>query len=331
MSLTEKVRKYCTRLVASAVLAATVMAPASCAEAMINYPQQNVVQQVGMREYSRFVKGAFDKKYDNHNMFYKESLDDLLDTTHKVYGHLTIELTKYSYNGNKVVKHKVERTMTGQGSAVVVGNDGDKLTLVTANHVVNPPPFKDVYDVKGRPVLTHKVKEVNYILEQTDLFVPVVALPFVGTSRLSVGPELKVVARDKARDIAIIQTKKEFSDHIKHYKTINRWGNSKELKVGDFLYAVGFPRNITKQLASGYVSAKGNPFTPGDDHRFIVDMSVNPGNSDGPVYALRDGKPELVGIVSSKWPEGIGGIIRIDSVKKLMAKIGLSKLLGVAK
>lgn len=321
MSLTEKIRKYCTRLVASAVLAAAVAMPASCGSAILEKPPE----QVSMREYTNFVKGAFDKKYDNHNLFNKDSLDELLETTHKIYGHLTVETTRFSYDDGTVKKESFERTMTGVGSGVVIDNDGKSLKILTANHVVKLPELENTYDAQKRPLVQQKIKETHYILEQVDMPIPLIALPFVGITRLSVGPELRVIARDKEYDLAVLQTKTS-GDWLKHYKAVKTWGNSAELEPGDFLYAVGFPRNTTKQIMSGYVSAKNNQFTAEDDFIFYADASINPGNSGGPVYALRDGKPELVGIVRSKWPEGIGGIVRVNYAKRLLNRAGLGRL-----
>ena len=78
-------------------------------------------------------------------------------------------------------------------------------------------------------------------------------------------------------------------------------GNSDELKVGEWVVAVGNPFNLTSTVTAGIVSAKGRNINllreRGGDYaieNFIqTDAAVNPGNSGG---ALVNTRGELIGI-----------------------------------
>lgn len=104
--------------------------------------------------------------------------------------------------------------------------------------------------------------------------------------------EAKVVGSDPASDIALlkIDNKKDDFPYVP-------FGNSDDLKVGEWVLAVGNPFNLTSTVTAGIVSAKNRSNVVGNDmgiQSFIqVDAAVNPGNSGG---ALVNTRGELVGI-----------------------------------
>jgi len=345
MDLENKVYGYCKRALTSLVLAAGIFTQASVLSgsdslfyelskaeysgkkgAFHSLVDNEHSVHAGFFEYSNFIKSGIDGKYDNHNMFYSDSIDKLLEPVHKIYGHLTVEITKFSYDSaGKATKNVYEKVMTSTGTGTIVENTGRDLKILTCAHVASPPTFQDEYDLERRPVTTFKVKDIKYVLEQCDVFMPEFARLMTGVSRVSLGPELRVLGKDEKNDLALMQTKGAVKG-IEDYKVLNNLGNSNEISEGDFLYIVGYPRNITKQVIQGHVSAKSNPYSKHDDFMFYADASVNEGNSGGPVYALRDGKPEFVGVVHSKWPEGIGGIIRSSRVTEFLKRLRLERI-----
>ncbi|GAD04411.1 deoxyribonuclease HsdR [Porphyromonas crevioricanis] len=101
----------------------------------------------------------------------------------------------------------------------------------------------------------------------------------------------KLVGSDPATDIALIKVE------AKNLPTIP-FGNSDDLRLGEWVLAVGNPFNLTSTVTAGIVSAKARS-TIAQGSRLQVesfiqtDAAVNPGNSGG---ALVNGKGELVGI-----------------------------------
>ncbi len=102
----------------------------------------------------------------------------------------------------------------------------------------------------------------------------------------------KVVGTDKTTDIAVLKI------DAKNLAAI-RYGDSDKAKVGQWVLAVGNPRNLTSTVTAGIISAKGrdihiNQKTQGSIESFIqTDAAVNPGNSGG---ALVDVQGNLIGI-----------------------------------
>ncbi|MBT8506420.1 endopeptidase, partial [Coxiella-like endosymbiont of Rhipicephalus sanguineus] len=98
----------------------------------------------------------------------------------------------------------------------------------------------------------------------------------------------KIIGKDEGFDLAVIQIK------AKHLTQLP-FGNSNQLKVGDFVVAIGSPFGLTQTVTSGVVSALDRQEPRIDNFQSFIqtDASINPGNSGG---ALIDLQGRLVGI-----------------------------------
>lgn len=138
----------------------------------------------------------------------------------------------------------------------------------------------------------------------------------------------KLVGGDEASDIALLKI--EGNDF-----PVIPFGNSDELKVGEWVLAVGNPFNLKSTVTAGIVSAKGrgdifsNPYGRGRSiedkiQSYIqTDAAVNPGNSGG---ALVNTRGELVGINTAIYSEtgnfvGYSFAVPITIVKKVITDI----------
>ncbi|MFK7048662.1 S1C family serine protease [Flavobacterium columnare] len=98
----------------------------------------------------------------------------------------------------------------------------------------------------------------------------------------------KLVGTDSKMDIALLKIEAE-SD-----LPAATFGNSEQIKVGEWVLAVGNPYNLTSTVTAGIVSAKARDLSNQGIQSFIqTDAAVNPGNSGG---ALVNTRGELVGI-----------------------------------
>ncbi len=100
----------------------------------------------------------------------------------------------------------------------------------------------------------------------------------------------KVIGRDPDTDIALLKIK---ADNL----PVIKFGDSENLKLGEWVLAVGNPFNLTSTVTAGIVSAKGRSLDLDGSYKlesFIqTDAALNMGNSGG---ALVNTKGELVGI-----------------------------------
>jgi len=98
----------------------------------------------------------------------------------------------------------------------------------------------------------------------------------------------KVVGNDPESDVAVIQIK---ADRL----TDLHIANSDNLRVGDFVIAIGNPFGLGQTVTSGIVSALGRSGLGIEGYEDFIqtDASINPGNSGGALINLRG---ELIGI-----------------------------------
>jgi Do/DeqQ family serine protease len=104
----------------------------------------------------------------------------------------------------------------------------------------------------------------------------------------------KIIGRDPGSDIALLKIKTENLPYIKY-------GDSEQLKLGEWVLAVGNPFNLTSTVTAGIVSAKGRSLQLNEGNYRIesfiqTDAALNMGNSGG---ALVNTKGLLVGITSA--------------------------------
>ena len=99
----------------------------------------------------------------------------------------------------------------------------------------------------------------------------------------------RVIGSDEASDVAVLKVE---ADDLPTLKI----GDSDDLKVGEWVLAIGSPFGFDATVTAGIVSAKGRSL-PSDNYvPFIqTDVAINPGNSGGPLFNT-DG--EVVGINS---------------------------------
>lgn len=82
------------------------------------------------------------------------------------------------------------------------------------------------------------------------------------------------------------------------------FGNSNNLKVGEWLLAIGNPFGLDHTVTAGILSAKGRNIHSGPFDNFLqTDASINPGNSGGPLLNM-DG--QVVGINTAIIASGQG-------------------------
>ncbi len=97
----------------------------------------------------------------------------------------------------------------------------------------------------------------------------------------------RIIGTDKTTDLALIKIDGKNLPAI----TI---ANSENIKVGEWVLAVGNPFNLTNTVTAGIVSAKGRSLYRNGVESFIqTDAAINPGNSGG---ALVNTRGELIGI-----------------------------------
>ncbi|MCK6503246.1 Do family serine endopeptidase [Myxococcota bacterium] len=121
-----------------------------------------------------------------------------------------------------------------------------------------------------------------------------------------------VVGTDPRTDVALVKI--DSDQALPHVQL----GRSEELRVGDWVVAIGNPFGLTHTVTAGIVSAKGRVIGAGPYDDFIqTDASINPGNSGGPLFDLQG---RVIGINTAIVPggTGIGFAVPIDMVSAML-------------
>jgi serine protease DegS len=138
-----------------------------------------------------------------------------------------------------------------------------------------------------------------------------------------------VVAWDEGSDLAVLHINMDGLTPIPR-------GDDSSLRVGDVVFAIGYPRNVGQSVSQGIVSALRRD-ADGTIERIQTDAAINPGNSGG---ALINSNGELVGLNSSILSksgnfEGIGfatpASLAVNALEEMVAQAieGNAGYLGV--
>lgn len=128
----------------------------------------------------------------------------------------------------------------------------------------------------------------------------------------------KMVGSDEGTDIALLQVEAKDLDALPI-------GDSNELRVGDYVFAVGSPFGLQKTVTSGIVSALSRSGGGIEEYEDFIqtDAAINPGNSGGPLVNL---KGELIGVNTAILGPaggnvGVGFAVPTSMVKGVIAQL----------
>ena len=124
--------------------------------------------------------------------------------------------------------------------------------------------------------------------------------------------EARVIGTDPRTDVALVKVD---TDEALPYVEL---GVSGDMRVGDWVVAIGNPFGLSNTVTAGIISAKGRIIGAGPYDDFIqTDASINPGNSGGPLFNLA-GKVVGINTAINPYGQGIGFAVPIDQVSVIL-------------
>lgn len=191
----------------------------------------------------------------------------------------------YFYGGS------MEKTVTGCGSGVIIGEDEERLLIATNNHVVERTESLTVGFYDG-----------------TDA-------------------EAEIVGTDAGNDLAVVSVKKsDLSEDTMKTVTLAELGDSESTRVGEPAIAIGNALGYGQSVTVGYISAlnKAVNINNATINMIQTDAAINEGNSGGALFNLQG---QLIGINSAKATnmnnnvEGMGYAIPISDALPIIQSI----------
>ncbi len=181
--------------------------------------------------------------------------------------------------------------VTGAGSGIIIGEDDERLLIVTNNHVVE--------DCES------------------------LTIGFCDDSDASA----TIVGTDSSNDIAVVSVNKaDLSEETLNAITIANLGDSDSLRVGEPAMAIGNALGYGQSVTVGYISALDREVTINNATISMIqtDAAINEGNSGGALFNLQG---EVIGINSAKATntdnnvEGMGYAIPISDAIPIIEDI----------
>ncbi|MDE5863055.1 MAG: trypsin-like peptidase domain-containing protein, partial [Lachnospiraceae bacterium] len=174
-----------------------------------------------------------------------------------------------------------EQEVTGSGSGIIIGQEDDKILIVTNNHVIDG------------------AKEIT--------------VAFCDETAVAA----TVKGADAAADLAVLEVQaKDMEEETLEKIKVAALGSSDTLRVGESAIAIGNALGYGQSVTVGYISAVDREVDLEDKTMRMLqtDATINPGNSGG---ALLNAKGEVIGINTVKFVdskvEGMGYAIPISS------------------
>ena len=130
-----------------------------------------------------------------------------------------------------------------------------------------------------------------------------------------------VIGSDERSDLALLKVD---GDNFPSLEL----GNSQDLRVGEWVLAIGSPFGLDYSVTAGIVSAKGRSLPTDRGENYVpflqTDVAINPGNSGGPLFNL-DG--EVVGVNSQIFTRSGGSIGLSFSIPSLVVENVIGQLM----
>jgi len=249
----------------------------------------------------------------------REKVSVMTDPVYKIIKESDVEFITYAYDKDgKRNETKTKRKYKSVGSGVIIkkSEKEQKFLLLTARHVADTPTLPpERKDEQGRTIALAQIATHKILMVTSETDRPVTEY----------GIELRPLCQSREADVVLLEGKSASEEEFSRLSASPLLGNSDDLAPGQVIYVVGFPFSLTKIYSSGIILSLGSPYQSWDNTNFYTNATSNPGNSGGPVYALRDGKPELVGIMSWRitGSEGLHGAVQIKHVKNLLSECDL--------
>ena len=210
-----------------------------------------------------------------------------------------------------------------------------KATRTASNNLPRRSPFGDLFDFDIEDFFNDRsrsipqmasgsgaiISEDGYIVTNNHVIDGADEITVTLSNKKSF--KAKLIGADPSSDLAVLKIEAKGLPFL-------IYGNSEEVKIGQWVLAVGYPLNLQTTVTAGIVSAKGRTLeinrrqssTPVESF-MQTDAAVNPGNSGGPLVNT-EGK--LIGINSAIASPtgsyaGYSFTIPVNIVKKIIADI----------
>lgn len=260
-------------------------------------------------EKNNVIKQSYDV---NRTELDQKTLEQILNSEHQI-------IIEEVYEEHSIDLRTGERIFIGfanaysSGAGVVVNINENTVDILTCEHLKPKQRFQYQISLFGSNVRTYTPAWYKiYLVEKYEVD------KLLGKLIFQDPIELKHVRNNPKADLMLLRTEELTPEQLEKFSYVYdddfkiRIANEDELIPGNIVYTVGHPMGLGKQLTQGIISGLGNQNIPEDDDFIYVTTAINFGNSGGPNYVFKNGKPYLLGLSRYKFEgvEGIYGVVK---------------------
>ena len=240
--------------------------------------------------------------------FEDNPVENFISTTYDLstFEAAVVDMLEYAQKGVLGVIAVSEYT-AGTGSGVIYKKEGTSTYyLVTNEHVV----------VHSEPIYVDGIQtgENQYVADDIRIVYEKNGLLF------EIAENVVLLGQDVTTDLAVLQFESDEDFNVIPF------GNSYDVRVGQFVYAIGNPLGFDYYgtVTSGIISGEARYQQDGDFDATLLqhDAAISPGNSGG---ALLNANGELIGVNNMKIVledvSNIGFAIPVNTVKRIVADL----------
>lgn len=267
--------------------------------------------------------------YQNHSINLSIDVDTILNSVFMIRTFAEYECTKFKYDKDyKIINKKTKQVNKEQlGTAFKIYDDEKYSYFLTNYHVVEMQKIikilkKDVGDLLVRNSLFDPIIDKMYKSKKIEYYITCFE-QHIDCVRISKKINLKLITYDDILDVAVLRSKRidSFKNNGKIVPVLcanYKWGNSDNVYPGNKLISIGFPQGMGRFIFEGKVLSKTVIYKEKLLDMVVTDNKIMKGCSGGPVFAIRHGKFELVGmtrlIIFKMYP----CFIKINKVKDFL-------------
>ena len=275
------------------------------------------------------LQEMIDNEYDYSSVLVQtreDRLDHLQQGVYLLTAQHVYRVNETSYRHNSVII---------EGTATAVSSDGDQSVFLLTNHhnlMTNEEEeirngYSDIlsemrlsgYETPTRDQLFLTHLESRFRIHSWDEHNHE---PIGLMSRDAASFNAYPVAGNGELDVAVIQC--TFPPNSADYRLVPAIGDDTKLRLGNELWVSGFAERRGCRSLKGVLSGF---FRDGGYSYQVTDIDATDGQSGGPVSALMDGNPELVGIAGSNESWRFAGFRGISEIRQWLEDIELPHIL----
>lgn len=216
-----------------------------------------------------------------------------------------------------------------EGTAVLLGVQDDAAYLLTNDHVIAPPTAENVLSEESSFIYAGLRQQGVSSANRPHLAIRYSASEI--TTRVS-GDEMPLAAeirRNEHEDIALLcrpNLHETLSAEECAILSPPRFGDDRQLSYGSLLFAAGTHWRGEPRILQGIYAGRSADYRSPSEV-FLYDSSSYYRMSGGGVFALRDGLPELVGLVSIVIDDALTVAVPLSEIRRWLDEEGMAEIL----